>query len=165
MRCPACGHEDDKVIDSRAVRDGQGVRRRRECSACRHRFTTYEFVEQTPVLVVKKDGRREPYARERVLGGLIKACEKRPVSRDQHEELLANIVCVDASGIAADAAIDFMGSEGGVEVASVGAGISAPLVGAAAKVCDQFTVENVVKVAANKDGVQKGFDTAQVQAL
>ena len=82
-----------------------------------------------------------------------------------NKELLANIVCVDASGIASDAAIDFMGSEGGVEVASVGAGISAPLVGAAAKVCDKFTVENVVKVAANKDGVQKGFDSAQVKAL
>ena len=82
-----------------------------------------------------------------------------------NKELLANIVCVDASGIAADVSIDFMGSEGGVEVASVGAGISAPLVGAASKVCDQFTVENVVKVAANKDGVQKGFDTAQVKAL
>lgn len=82
-----------------------------------------------------------------------------------NKDLLANIVCVDASGIASDAAIDFMGSEGGVEVASVGAGISAPLVGAAAKVCDQFTVENVVKVAANKDGVQKGYDNAQVKAL
>ena len=82
-----------------------------------------------------------------------------------NKELLANIVCVDASGIASDAAIDFMGSEGGVEVASVGAGISAPLVGAATKVCDMFTLENVVKVAANKDGVQKGFDAAQVKAL
>jgi oxalate oxidoreductase subunit delta len=82
-----------------------------------------------------------------------------------NKELLANIVCVDAGGIAADAAIDFMGSEGGVEVASVGAGISAPLVGAASKVCDMFDVKNVVKIAANKDGVQKGFDTAQVKAL
>jgi pyruvate ferredoxin oxidoreductase gamma subunit/oxalate oxidoreductase subunit delta len=72
---------------------------------------------------------------------------------------------VDASGLASDTAIDFMGSEGGVEVAAVGAGISAPLVGAAAKVCDLFTVENVVKVAANKDAVQKGYDAASVKAL
>lgn len=91
MRCPSCGHEGDKVVDSRSVRDGQGVRRRRECSRCRHRYTTYEFVEETPVLVVKKDGRREPYARDRVLAGLVKACEKRPVSRQQLEELLDEV--------------------------------------------------------------------------
>ena len=91
MRCPSCGHEGDKVVDSRAVRDGQGVRRRRECSQCRHRYTTYEFVEETPVLVVKKDGRREPYARDRVLAGLVKACEKRPISRQQLEELLDDV--------------------------------------------------------------------------
>lgn len=91
MRCPACGHEDDKVIDSRSVREGQGVRRRRECLACHQRFTTYEFVEQTPVLVVKKDGRREPYARDRVLAGVMKACEKRPISGKQLEELIDTI--------------------------------------------------------------------------
>ena len=91
MRCPSCGHEDDKVVDSRAVRDGLGVRRRRECAACRHRYTTYEFVEETPTLVVKKDGRREPYSRDRVLSGLIKACEKRPVGRQQLEELVDDV--------------------------------------------------------------------------
>ena len=91
MRCPSCEHEGDKVVDSRSVRDGQGVRRRRECSQCRHRYTTYEFVEETPVLVVKKDGRREPYARDRILAGLVKACEKRPISRAQLEELLDDI--------------------------------------------------------------------------
>lgn len=91
MRCPACGHEDDKVIDSRSVREGQGVRRRRECLGCHQRFTTYEFVEQTPVLVVKKDGRREPYARDRVLAGVMKACEKRPISGKQLEELIDTI--------------------------------------------------------------------------
>ncbi len=82
-----------------------------------------------------------------------------------NKEVLANIVCVDASGIAKDAAIDFQGSEGGVEVAAVGAGISAPLAGAAAKVCDMFTVDNLAKVASNKDGVKKGFDSAQVKSL
>jgi transcriptional repressor NrdR len=91
LRCPACGHEDDKVVDSRSVRDGQGVRRRRECIACNERFTTYEFIEKTPVLVVKKDGRREPYAREQFLSGLIKACEKRPISRGQLEDLLDEV--------------------------------------------------------------------------
>lgn len=91
MRCPACGHEDDKVIDSRSVRDGQAVRRRRECERCRHRYTTYEFIEQAAVLVVKKDGRREPYTRDRVLAGLIKACEKRPVSREQLEQLVDEV--------------------------------------------------------------------------
>ena len=91
MRCPSCGHEDDKVIDSRSVRDGQAVRRRRECERCRHRYTTYEFIEQAAVLVVKKDGRREPYTRDRVLAGLIKACEKRPVSREQLEQLVDEV--------------------------------------------------------------------------
>lgn len=91
MRCPACGHEGDKVVDSRSVRDGLGVRRRRECAQCRHRYTTYEFVEETPVLVVKKDGRREPYARDRVLAGVVKACEKRPISRQQLEDLLDDV--------------------------------------------------------------------------
>ena len=91
MRCPACGHEDDKVVDSRAVRDGAGVRRRRECTSCHHRYTTYEFVEQTPVLVVKKDGRRQPFERDRVLTGLVKACEKRPISRQQIEELVDDV--------------------------------------------------------------------------
>lgn len=98
MRCPACAHEADKVVDSRAVRDGLGVRRRRECAACHHRFTTYEFVEQSPVLVVKKDGRREPYERDRVLAGLIKACEKRPVSRRQLDELVDDVERVVVEG-------------------------------------------------------------------
>jgi len=91
MRCPACGLEGDKVIDSRSVREGQAVRRRRECSQCQHRYTTYEVVERAAVLVVKKDGRREPYSRDRILTGLIKACEKRPISRAQLEELVDDV--------------------------------------------------------------------------
>ena len=91
MRCPACGHEGDKVIDSRSVREGGAVRRRRECSDCRTRYTTYEFIEQTPVLVVKKDGRREPYSRDRILTGVIKACEKRPLSRERLEQLVDDV--------------------------------------------------------------------------
>jgi oxalate oxidoreductase subunit delta len=132
----------------------------------------FVYVNNNPVLVVIMDDtivKGLNILRGMPQGGSLVVNTKRTpdeiLAFIPNKEILANIVCVDASGIASDAAIDFMGSEGGVEVASVGAGISAPLVGAAAKVCDRFTVENVVKVAANKDGVQKGFDTAQVKAL
>lgn len=78
MRCPNCRGDDNRVVDSRD--DDSAVRRRRECNACRHRFTTYERIESGKLLVVKKDGRREPYSRDKLLGGVRKACEKRPVS-------------------------------------------------------------------------------------
>jgi len=80
MKCPSCGHEDDKVIDSRSVREGRGVRRRRECSHCQERYTTYEAIETRPVLVVKRSGERAPYDRSKVVVGVTKACEQRPVS-------------------------------------------------------------------------------------
>ncbi|MHB8173905.1 MAG: transcriptional regulator NrdR [Nitrospirota bacterium] len=80
MKCPFCGHLDDKVVDSRLSTDGEAIRRRRECEKCGKRFTSYERVEEIMPMVVKKDGRREPYDRQKVLGGLKKACEKRPVS-------------------------------------------------------------------------------------
>ena len=80
MKCPSCGHLEDKVIDSRSAKEGQAIRRRRECLACQRRFTTYETVETTPLLVIKKDGRREPFSREKILNGLLRACEKRPIS-------------------------------------------------------------------------------------
>ncbi len=86
MRCPFCGHPEDRVVDSRELTDGGQVRRRRECLACARRFTTYERVEETPVLVVKRDGRREPYDRQKVLAGLLRACEKRPVALRQLED-------------------------------------------------------------------------------
>jgi transcriptional repressor NrdR len=79
MRCPACGFEEDKVVDSRSTREGRAIRRRRECLSCARRFTTYEYVERAPILVVKKDGRREPFSREKLLTGMEKACEKRPI--------------------------------------------------------------------------------------
>jgi transcriptional repressor NrdR len=82
VRCPSCGHEEDKVVDSRSTREGRAVRRRRECLACARRFTTYEYIERTPILVVKKDGRREAFEREKLLAGMEKACEKRPISHD-----------------------------------------------------------------------------------
>ncbi|MCK4235476.1 MAG: transcriptional repressor NrdR [Candidatus Krumholzibacteria bacterium] len=91
MRCPACGHEEDKVVDSRSTKDNSAVRRRRECLECGHRFTTYEYVEHRPVMVVKKDGRRAHYNREKILAGLLHACEKRPVSMETLEKLVDDV--------------------------------------------------------------------------
>ncbi len=81
MKCPFCGHPDNRVVDSRDVRSGSEVRRRRECSECGKRFTTYERVDELPTTVVKRDGRRENFDREKLLTGLLRACEKRPVPR------------------------------------------------------------------------------------
>jgi transcriptional repressor NrdR len=82
---------EDKVVDSRATKEGEAIRRRRECLKCGRRFTTYEYIEHAPVMVVKKDGRRELYEREKLLTGLLKACEKRPVSREQLEKLIDEV--------------------------------------------------------------------------
>lgn len=79
MKCPFCGHLDDKVVDSRESREGFVIRRRRECVSCERRFTTYERIDEIPYMVVKKDGRRERFERAKVIAGLLKACEKRPV--------------------------------------------------------------------------------------
>src|SRR5664279_1110382 len=87
MRCPYCGVGDDRVVDSRESREGAVIRRRRECNACQRRFTSYETVEEIPLLVVKKDGRREPFDRNKLLRGLMKACEKRPVETKTLEDL------------------------------------------------------------------------------
>ena len=80
MKCPFCSHLEDKVVDSRESKEGEVIRRRRECLSCSKRFTSYERIDQIPHLVVKKDGRRERFDREKVMAGLLKACEKRPVS-------------------------------------------------------------------------------------
>lgn len=80
MKCPRCGHGDNKVVDSRVSKEGEVIRRRRECLSCRRRFTTYERIEEELPLVVKRDGRREPFERQKILSGILKACEKRPVS-------------------------------------------------------------------------------------
>ena len=87
MRCPFCGHGEDRVVDSRELGDGSQVRRRRECLSCAKRYTTYERVEEVPALVVKRDGQREPYDRTTVLAGLVRACEKRPVTSRQLETM------------------------------------------------------------------------------
>ncbi len=91
MKCPYCGHNKDKVIDSREKRGGDAIRRRRQCLACSRRFTTYERTEEAPYMVIKKDGRRETFDRQKILRGLLKACEKRPISVTTLEELIDTI--------------------------------------------------------------------------
>jgi transcriptional repressor NrdR len=91
MKCPFCGHVEDKVIDSRAGRDGDVIRRRRECLKCERRFTSYERVEEVLPMVIKKDGRREPFDRQKILHGLAKALEKRPVDIESRERLVEAI--------------------------------------------------------------------------
>ncbi len=91
MRCPFCQHMDDRVIDSRLSKEGDMIRRRRECTHCLRRFTTYERVEETLPLVIKKDGRRENFDRGKILAGLHKACEKRPISVETLEKLVDRI--------------------------------------------------------------------------
>ena len=80
MKCPFCGHLDDRVVDSRESREGDAIRRRRECARCERRFTSYERIDEIPYMVVKKDGTRERFERQKVIAGMLKACEKRPVS-------------------------------------------------------------------------------------
>ncbi|NLY79191.1 MAG: transcriptional regulator NrdR [Lysinibacillus sp.] len=88
MRCPSCQYNGTRVVDSRPVDDNKEIRRRRECESCGFRFTTFEKIEETPLIVVKKDGSREEFSREKVLRGLIRACEKRPVSLEQLEQIV-----------------------------------------------------------------------------
>jgi len=92
MRCPKCGQQDDKVIDSRSSKEGSTIRRRRECLACSSRFTTYEEIEHEGLMVIKRDGRREPFSKEKLVNGLRKACQKRPIGLKVIEDLVENIV-------------------------------------------------------------------------
>ena len=91
MKCPFCGGADDRVVDSRESREGQVIRRRRECAACGRRFTSYETIEEIPYVVVKKDGRREPFDRKKLRAGLVKACEKRPVAAARLDAIVDEI--------------------------------------------------------------------------
>jgi len=91
MRCPYCAENDNRVVDSRLSKDGQAIRRRRECNACGRRFTTYEKVEEVLPMVIKRDGRREPFDREKILGGITRACQKRPVSADQIKDFIDSL--------------------------------------------------------------------------
>jgi transcriptional repressor NrdR len=92
MRCPKCGRLDDKVVDSRGSREGSVIRRRRECLGCGHRFTTYEEIEHEGLMVIKRDGRREQFSKEKLMSGIRKACQKRPVSPKVIEDLVERIV-------------------------------------------------------------------------
>jgi len=91
MKCPFCNHLEDKVVDSRETKEGDTIRRRRECLGCERRFTTYERIDEVPYMVIKKDGRREKFDRQKVLVGLLKACEKRPVSMPKLSEMVNRI--------------------------------------------------------------------------
>lgn len=91
MRCPYCMHNGTRVLDSRPVNDCKSIRRRRECEECQRRFTTFEMVEETPLLVIKKDGMREEFSREKILRGIIRACEKRPVPLETLEGIVDQI--------------------------------------------------------------------------
>ena len=91
MRCPYCGFRESKVVDSRPADEGSSIRRRRECLSCEKRFTTYETVESLPMVVIKKDGSRQSFDRNKVMNGLIRACEKRPVSFSTMEEIVNEI--------------------------------------------------------------------------
>lgn len=91
MKCPYCSYEESKVIDSRPADDGERIRRRRECLRCGKRFTTHETVETIPIIVVKRDKSREPFDRNKLMGGLLRACEKRPVPLEKVEEITAGI--------------------------------------------------------------------------
>src|SRR5437868_10363128 len=88
MKCPYCGFSQDRVVDSRESKDADSIRRRRECEGCNKRFTTYERIDEIPYMVVKKDGRREKFDRQKVLSGLLHACEKRPVSMGKLEQIV-----------------------------------------------------------------------------
>ena len=91
MKCPYCGFEDSKVVDSRPTDEGERIRRRRECMNCSKRFTTYEINETTPIMVIKRDNSREPFSREKLTNGVLRACEKRPISLDQIEEIIDKV--------------------------------------------------------------------------
>ncbi len=91
MKCPFCNHLQDKVVDSRETKEGDTIRRRRECAKCERRFTTYERIDEVPYMVIKKDGRREKFDRQKVLGGLLKASEKRPISMGKLSELVNKV--------------------------------------------------------------------------
>ncbi|GFR38061.1 transcriptional repressor NrdR [Insulibacter thermoxylanivorax] len=91
MRCPFCDHFGTKVLDSRPANDNRSIRRRRECELCAKRFTTFEMVEETPLVVIKKDGSREEFNRDKILRGLLRACEKRPVSVERLERIVSEV--------------------------------------------------------------------------
>lgn len=110
MRCPNCGCTESKVLDSRSTEEGVAIRRRRECLECQKRFTTYERVEEIPLMVVKKDGSRQVFDRSKILNGIVRACEKRPVSLSQMEKTVAEVEMVLNNGSSNEVTSDVIGS-------------------------------------------------------
>jgi transcriptional repressor NrdR len=111
MRCPKCGCQDDKVIDSRGSREGATIRRRRECTGCGHRFTTYEEIEHEGLMVLKRDGRREQFSKEKLLSGIRKACQKRPISPKVIEDLVERIVDAVTDKYEREVPAEFIGKQ------------------------------------------------------
>ena len=111
MRCPKCGCQDDKVVDSRASREGATIRRRRECAACSHRFTTYEEIEHEGLMVLKRDDRREQFSKEKLLSGVRKACQKRPISPKVIEDLVERIVDTITDKYEREVPAEFIGKQ------------------------------------------------------
>lgn len=111
MRCPKCGGQDDKVVDSRASREGATIRRRRECAACGHRFTTYEEIEHEGLMVLKRDDRREEFSKEKLLSGIRKACQKRPISPKVIEDLVEKIVDMVTDKYEREVPAEFIGKQ------------------------------------------------------
>lgn len=109
MKCPFCLHEESKVVDSRSADDYASIRRRRECLSCAKRYTTYEKVEDIPILVVKKDATRESFNKDKIITGLIKACQKRPVSRKQIEDIADNIEKTVSNKMLTEISSDYIG--------------------------------------------------------
>ena len=109
MRCPKCGAQDDRVVDSRASREGATIRRRRECTICNHRFTTYEVIEHDQLMVCKRDGRREEFSKDKLLSGVRKACQKRPVSPKVIEDLVEKIADAVANKFEREVPAEFIG--------------------------------------------------------
>lgn len=109
MRCPKCGCQEDRVVDSRGSREGATIRRRRECTKCRHRFTTYEEIEHEGLMVLKRDDRREQFSKDKLLSGVRKACQKRPISPKVIEDLVEQIIDTVADKYDREVPAEFIG--------------------------------------------------------
>ncbi|HAZ19825.1 MAG TPA: transcriptional regulator NrdR [Clostridiales bacterium] len=109
MKCPVCGYTESKVLDSRSTEEGAAIRRRRECLECQKRFTTYERIETIPLVVVKKDKSRQAYDRTKILNGIMRACEKRPVSFEQMENMVSEIEAVLNNGMQSEVNSAYIG--------------------------------------------------------
>ena len=111
MKCPHCGFQESKVVDSRHSEDGTSIRRRRECPSCQKRFTTYETVESLPIIVVKRDNSRQPFDRNKIMNGMLRACEKRPVSMQDLENAVNEIESLVQNSLEREITTEFIGEQ------------------------------------------------------